>query len=65
MLHKRQRGGYGGEPSIFRNMASEQGDRKVEHESQNWCGGLLSTLEVVPPVLMMRGGAMDGGRVIA
>ena len=54
MLHKRQRGGYGGEPSIFRNMASEQGDRKVEHESQNWCGGHLSTLEVVPPALMMR-----------
>ena len=57
---------FGGEPSIFRNMASEQEDRKVEHESQNWCGGrFLSTLEVVPPALMMRGGAMDGGRVIA
>ena len=26
---------------------------------------ILSTLEVVPPALMMRGGAMDGGRVIA
>jgi hypothetical protein len=43
----------------YADMASEQGDRKVEHES------LLSTLEVVPPALMMRGGAMDGGRVIA
>ena len=46
-------------------MASEQEDRKDKHESQNLCGGLLSTLEVVPPALMMRGGAMDGGRVIA
>ena len=56
---------FGGEPSIFRNMASEQEDRKVKHESQNWCGGHLSTLKVVPPALMMRGGAIDGGRVIA
>ena len=56
---------FGGEPSILGGMASEQEDRKVEHESQNWCGGLLSTLEVVPPALMMRGGAIDGGRVIA
>ena len=56
---------FGSEPSIFRNMASELEDRKVERESQNWCGGHLSTLEVVPPALMMRGSAMDGGRVIA
>ena len=49
----------------YADMASEQGVRKVEHESQNWCGGHVSTLEVVPPALMMRGGAMDGGRVIA
>ena len=46
-------------------MASEHGDRKVEHESQNWCDGQLSTLEVALPALTMRGGVMDGGRVIA
>ena len=49
----------------YANMASEHGSRKVEHESQNWCDGQLSTLEVVLPALTMRGGAMDGGRVIA
>ena len=49
----------------YADMASEHGGQKVEHESQNWCGGQLSTLDVVSPALTMRGGAMDGGRVIA
>ena len=49
----------------YANMASEHGGRKVEHELQNWCDGQLSTPEVVLPALTMRGGAMDGGRVIA
>ena len=49
----------------YADMASEHGGRKVEHESKNWCDGQLSTLEVVMPALTMRGGAMDGGRVIA
>ena len=35
---------FGGEPSILRGMASEQEDRKVEHESQNWCGGRFCLL---------------------
>ena len=48
----------------YADMASEHGGRKVEHESQNWRDGQLSTLEVVMSALTMRGGAMDGGRVI-
>ena len=43
-------------------------NRETERSSMSHKIGVadfLSTLEVVPPALMMRGGAMDGGRVIA
>ena len=43
-------------------------NRKTERSSTSHKIGVadfLSTLEVVPPALMMRGGAMDGGPVIA
>ena len=65
MLNKRQCGGYGGEPSICRyglRIGRPKGRARVT--KLVW-RTILSTLEVVSPALMMRGGAMDGGRVIA
>ena len=67
MLHAQGLRGLIGEPSILRGMASEHG--KIERSSTNHrvvvIDIFMSTSEAVLPAVMLGGGVVDGGRVIA
>jgi hypothetical protein len=47
------------------DMASEHGNRKVKHGSQNWCCCIvLSTIDIISLTVTIKGGVVEMVRVI-